>query len=662
MRLSIVVGTHNEGKRWMTDRSAVFARFVSRGVAAVCAWMSLLTANAQPIRQIKTIVIYKPSENVARQTPTTQVRRLIEQLGSSDPNAAESAERELQKLCPSIEPQLRQALAEESKKLPPPLTKSAPVEQDYVRGGGFGRVQPADLQSHPIYSSLLALLERCAELRYRSAPFITIHARNTLLTDVLREFGEQAHATVSVSARSFDGGVDPAALDWVRSAHISLSLDHISYWAAVRSLLNATRPPDFHLSLFVDIGSNHLSLIPPINFYDIFRDPEARAVGPLLLAQRMNGKQWAVTAALIPASSGFSGTSRLTLDGQSATGGLAMSPHQATAMSGGTEDRDFVKNVGYAYEPSEGLYTWRQHITVDPDRLAGESASFSIGMGVKAPESPVGLGPTISLPLVSFLSANGSSANEEQVYLLQDCKALQTATFMGAVYAKDNSECSAHDFEKRTTGEHRETTEGVVLRLTNHRDHAVTYVSSLTYFVRPAARYQKPDQVVVATAIYHTHAEAGQTVEVRMATTYREGDPGFRYQTSKQISSPATTLPPQSGVYDHWRITVSNVVRKGEVYEVFGQIRIPKDAPANPDYELGDLKPVDSQGWDIEHYPFFSEIRAEGDHSVQNFRITTLEPGRLPATLVWTAPEDSHWLTVEFTPATLGSSSPTEWK
>jgi hypothetical protein len=632
-----------------TGKRAMGRRLAGRGIAAFSALMALLTAGAQPIRQTRSITIYTVPPNTEVRRPTPRVRHLINGLGSADPNVAERAEYALLKLCPQIEQQLRYALGEESRKLPAPLSKSTLMEQDYVRGGGFGRVQPAERQSHPIYTSLAALLERCTELRYTSAPLITIHAQDAPLTEVLRQFGQQTHASVTVSARSFDGGVDPAALDWVQSAHINLKLDHISYWAALRSLLDAIHTPDFHLSLFVDIGKNHLILIPRTDFYDIFRDPEAKAVGPLLLAQRLGGNQLIVTAALIPALAGFSGTSKLTLDRQSTMGGVAMAPIQASVMSGGTEDRDFDKGVGYAYEPSEGLYTWRQRVRVDPVQSPGARASFSIGMGVTAPESPVGLGPTISLPLSSFLSANRSSTNEEQVYVLQDCKALQAPTPSGPVYAKD-SECSAHNFEKRTTGEHRETTEGVILRLTNHRDHPVTYVSTLTYFVKPAARYQTPDQTVVATAIYHTHAESGQAVDVRMASTYREDEPGFRYQTAKRISSPNTVISPQSGIYDHWRITVSNVVRNGEIYEIFGQLHIPKDAPANPAYQLGDLKPVDSQGWDIEHYPFFSEIRTEGDHSVQDFRITTLEPGRLPATLVWSAPEDSHWLTVEFIP------------
>ncbi len=627
-----------------------------KGLLIIVTLLLWVSASAQPIRQTKSVTIYTVPPNTDRRTPTSRVRHLIDQLGNADPSIAESAEYALLKLCPEIEPQLRDAFLEESKKLPSPLPKSTPIEQDYVRGGGFGRVQPAERQSHPVYTSLAALLERCTELRYASASSITINAQDALLTDVLRQFGEQAHASVTVSARSFDGGVDPAALDWVRSARITLRLDHISYWAAVRSLLNATHSPAFHLSLFVDIGSNHLNLIPSIDRYDIFRDPEAKAVGPLLLAQRMKDNQLTVTAALIPALTNFSGTSRLTLDGQSAVGGLAISPGRESSGSGGTEDPDFDKDLGYAYSPSEGLYTWRQHVAVDPNQTGAESARFSIGVGVKAPESPVGLGPTVSLPLSSFL-ANAPSTKEKQIYLLQDCKTVQAPTPSGPVYAKD-SECSARDFEKRATGGHRQTTEGVILRLTNHRDHAVTYVSTLTYFVKPAARYQTPDQIAVATAIYHTHAEPGQAVDVRMASTYREGDLGFRYQTSKRISPPATELPPQSGVYDHWRITVSNVVRNGEIYEIFGQLRIPKDAPANPAYQLGDLKPVDSQGWDIEHYPFFSEIRAEGDHSVQDFRITTLEPGRVPTTLVWSAPENSHWLTVEFMPTALTSSIP----
>ena len=618
------------------------------------------TIIAQPIRQEKSLTLYTPPPSTRSEPPTARVRALIRQLAASNPDARAAAERELLSLCPAIEPQLRFALAQEEKSAPAPLPMSALLKQGYVRGGSFYRFEPADLLPRPVFHSLAALLERCGELRHTKPTLVTINATNAPLAQIFQQLGEQTGAPVNLVARSYYAAVTSADFDWFQSARATVRLHRVPYWSALRTILGAISSPARGTELFVNIGSNHLRLIPArSDSADVFRNPEAVSAGPmLLLAGYQTGSQPRViiTAVLDPALTGFTGDSSLQLaSATDAKGRSLLHEDDHTSNSGGLEDRDFDAAIGYAFNPADGQFSWRQSIPIQVSD-SGQSAAavagaFSIGFGVNRKDDglpEVGRAPFsqhIGIPLAPFHPESlAPILAEEQIYVLQDCKILQPPSVDKPVYEHEQPDCATRGIERSSVPASGETIEASVLTLTNHRDHPVTYVAGLTYFNDPAPGFPKPDQIVEYVGIYHAHAEPGETVEVRMATAYQPGTRSPIPQVPDRLPAPPSTAPAQTVVCDGWRVSVLSVSRAGEAYQIAGQVVMPTGGPYGERGVGVDLSPLDAQGWQIESYPHFSRMRREGDHLVEDFRVVTREPGRIPANLLWRTPPATLWL------------------
>jgi hypothetical protein len=609
------------------------------------------TTIAQPIRQEKSLTLYTPPTSTRSEPPTARVRALIRQLAASNLDARAAAERELLSLCPAIEPQLRFALAQEEKSAPAPLPMSAPLTQEYVRGGAFSRFQPADLLPRPAFHSLEALLERCGELRHTKPALVTINATNAPLAEIFRQLGEQTGAPVSVVARSDYAAVTPVAFDWFQSARATVQLHRVPYWSALRTILGAISSPANGTQLFVNIGSNHLRLIPASSgSADVFRNQKAVSAGPMLLLagyQTRPQPRVMITAVLDPALTGFTGDSSLQLaSATDAHGHSLLREGDHTSSSGGLDDKDRDASLGYAFDPADGEFSWRQSIPIQGSDAAAIAGAFSIGFGVNSKDRP--FSQYIGIPLAPFHPESlAPIPAEEQIYVLQDCKILQPPSVDKPVYAHEQPDCETRSIERRDGPAGRETIEGRVLTLTNHRDHPVTYVAGLAYFYDPAPGFPKPDQIVEMVGIYHAHAEPGQTVEIRMATVYERGMRPPVPQVPDRLPALPSTATPQTVVCDGWRLSVLSVSRTGEAYEIAGQVAMPTDGPFG-DTAVGAgyifLSPLDTQGWQIESYPHFSRLRREGDHLVEDFTVVTREPGRIPATLLWQTPSATHWL------------------
>jgi hypothetical protein len=625
------------------------------------------TAFAQPIRQQKSVILYEPANAVRTQPPSARVRALIRQLESPSPDSRAAAERILLSLCPGIAPQLRYALAEEEKSAPASLPKSYPVTQEYVRGGDFGRFQPYDLLPRAIYHSLGALIEHCEELQHTKPALINLNANDALLSEIFRQMGEQIGVPVSVMARSYTGGINSAALDWFQSARATVQVTRVPYWAALRTILEAIHAPSFAgVQLFIVIGNNQIELNPSTSdSADIFRNPNTFSAGPLLLLptyHALPNPHFAVTVVADPALWGFTGNSSLHIETLTDDKGHSLLLDGInTSNSGGLDEKDRQDKIGYVYDNASGKFSWRQSLVIKAPEAGGIPAvvhgTFSIGFGINenlithAPEREYP-GNNIGIPLVAFHPEDlGSKPTEEKIFLLQDCRMLQPESADKAVYLKDPLDCNARSIERGGGGAGRDKIEGVTLTLTNHRDHAVTYVAGLAYFVNAVPGFPVPDQIANFVGMYHAHADPGQTVQISMATSYQMGSPSAVSKVPDTIPAPASSIKPASIVFDGLRLSILTVTRVGEVFEIVGQLALPSSGPfgdtaVGPGYIFLNL--LDAQGWRIESYPYFSKIRPEGDHLVEDFKVTTREPGRVPGVLLWQTPAATHWLSTPF--------------
>jgi hypothetical protein len=455
------------------------------------------------------------------------------------------------------------------------------------------------------------------------------------------------------------------AFDWFQSARTTIKVDHVPYWVAVRTLLATIHPPN--VELFVYVGNNQLQLNPPpFDTADLYRNPNAISAGPLLLLAEYRASptpRLTVTAVADPALSGFTGDSSLHLEAVTDNQGHSLLPEgDNTSSSGGLDQKDYDPKFGYAFNYSGGRAAWRQSVPIkalDPGQSVGAiRGTFSIGFGVNENFEMRGRSSrysnNIGIPLAAFHADDPGPKAEEQIYVLQNCKVLQPPSADKPVYETDHLDCYARGIERSGVAKGhkgRETIEGVTLTLANHRDHPVTYVSSLAYFADAATGFPKPDQVVEGVGIYHAHADPGQTIRMIMATGYREGSRSRVPGIPDAIPAPASTVKPQTVVFDGWRLSVLSVTCSGDVYEIAGQLALPKGGPFG-DTAVGSgyifLNPLDAQGWQIESYPHFSKIRPEGDHLVEDFKVVTREPGRVPADLLWQAPSATHWLPASF--------------
>ncbi|MGD0444420.1 MAG: hypothetical protein ABSA39_10830 [Edaphobacter sp.] len=600
---------------------------------------------AQPIRQSKSLTIYTRPLPTGIE-PSRRIAALVHQLSDASETKRSSAFNSLAAMGSKVEPQLQWALhrEEEASQPNPPNT---PQQMDMPRGARAVRYPPSKTMPRTAYHALNVLLKRCKEADHAEATVVTLHFSNAPLTEILREFGRQINADITFTAQSFYKRVEESSLDWFKSAHATVQLNRVPYWNALRTIILSIQVPrNSDYEQFLMVGSNYIDLGGTNSAHSFFlADSGTVMAGSLLLAPSVEAGsplQFTVRAAADPALTGITGISRLQLNQVSDGHGRSLlreGSHESS--SGGLEDKDRDPLIGYEYSPSAGFNAWRQHLELDTPEdshvLAAARGSFSIGVG--PPQQ------TIGVPLAVFQpSAIIPVSSENEVYLTEDCRELNSPSDDVLPYTKDKRPfCRLRYIPRKQNGD--VFTEETDMQLTNEQQTPVTFVVSKELFGEKTV-FTQPDQITANMALYRVHAAPGENVSLRLGVrvNYKERARAL----SQPLSLPMlqTTTRKETAEFDGWRLTVNSVGCNGMLYTIAGQLSAPVDTV--PRFGWLYLNVADESRWSIEHSIETSQFRRENNRLVEDFIITTREPGRIPATLLWDTPEMTHWLTVPF--------------
>jgi hypothetical protein len=232
------------------------------------------------------------------------------------------------------------------------------------------------------------------------------------------------------------------------------------------------------------------------------------------------------------------------------------------------------------------------------------------------------------------------------MYLREDCHQLNSPSDSATSYTLDKR--SFYHLKYRpSTREGDIDTDEADMQITNELPVPVTFVVSKMLFGETPI-FTPPDQVSAYMALYRVHAEPGETVSLRLGVrwNYKKGTQVPALPVSLPI--PKVKLPSETAKFDEWRVSVISVGRNGMLYMITGQLSVPIGAPIQQNFSSLYLSVADEARWSIENTREMSQFRRENNRLVQDFIITTREPGRIPATLLWDIPEATHWLTEPF--------------
>lgn len=358
------------------DRPITWTARLTAAVAVFC------VASAQPGPSV--VDIYKPPPLPVVE-PSARVAELIAALGDASWLNRKPASDALLAMGPAIEAQLRWAFAREAPAalaaetdFAPKVTSPEPIQ--------FGVAYVAPRHA---YHELASLISRLHERATATASTVALRATNAPVTDILRDFGVQSAAELSVQAYA-------APLDWVRTARASIDV-HGTSWDALNAI---QRTLGFHRD---DFGrwSGHLTpstaeiarkTILPDQDRRIFDVPGATVSGPLLIAPTLVESRQSVNVA-----SGIE-THRvvLTIQAVAEPKFRGIGPHALVTIDQCVDDqgqsllpRDrstFPSTIRAARAPS----SWFWHVPIDLDappsggRIRTLRGHFSIGTG---PES-----------------------------------------------------------------------------------------------------------------------------------------------------------------------------------------------------------------------------------------------------------------------------------
>jgi hypothetical protein len=244
------------------------ASFAAAVVAAFC------VASAQPGPNV--VEIYKPPPLPVVE-PSGRVAELIALLANESWQIRETASEALLAMGPAVEAQLRWAFEREAPAalaaetdFAPKVTSPEPIQ--------FGVAYVAPRYA---YYELASLISRLHERGVATTSIVTLRATNAPVTDILRDFGAQSAAELSVQAYA-------APLDWVRTARATLEV-HGTYWDALNAIQRTLGLHRFDFGRW----SGHLTpstssltrkTMLPDQARPIFDVPGAIVSGPLLIA------------------------------------------------------------------------------------------------------------------------------------------------------------------------------------------------------------------------------------------------------------------------------------------------------------------------------------------------------------------------------------------
>ena len=192
--------------------------------SAILTLFLVMAAGGQPGYQAQ-VVYDRPKPEAT--PPAEHVAELIAVLSDDALEARRSARRALLAMGAGIQGQLQWALERERQALP---------AIDLLPNGAIAGL-------HYAIAELTVLIDHCEQERRSAASTVTLHHTNAPLLEVLRDFGSQVDARVSISSRP-----DANFGNWLPGARASVDLDRVNYWSALRAIRQTHRGDSFELS------------------------------------------------------------------------------------------------------------------------------------------------------------------------------------------------------------------------------------------------------------------------------------------------------------------------------------------------------------------------------------------------------------------------------
>ncbi len=144
----------------------------------------------------------------AVEEPTPQVAAFIRALDDESAATRRNARQALLDMGMAIQPQLRMALEAENKK-----KEANPAVMSHAR------------------PELMVLISQLDDARFTKTSIVTLHRKDAPLVDTLREFGIQVEADVKITGDTLGD-----KLEWLNSAKVSLDIERLDYWSALRAI------------------------------------------------------------------------------------------------------------------------------------------------------------------------------------------------------------------------------------------------------------------------------------------------------------------------------------------------------------------------------------------------------------------------------------------
>lgn len=192
---------------------------LSRCTVGLAAALTSLPVMGQPGAGIRSVQV-SPRPGVGVIRPEGRVADLISRLASESAEERQGAVRSLIAMRPGVEPKVRWALRQQEPALNFPFLDVQANSNRFI-------LDPRLLQPHYALYGLEVVLSHLEEQRQLKGSLITLHYKDTLVTNVLAELGRQVGAEISA------GSMFWGPLDWLGTSRVTIDVNRFSYWRAM---------------------------------------------------------------------------------------------------------------------------------------------------------------------------------------------------------------------------------------------------------------------------------------------------------------------------------------------------------------------------------------------------------------------------------------------
>ena len=322
-------------------------------------------AMGQPVFQQRMVYQRPPP---AETEPTRRVAELIGRLSDESSVKRRAAARALLKMGPAVEPQLQ--WARQHGELGGQILSWPPHHAPEVNQW---RADSRHLLPWHEQNELDVLISHLDEQHRSQASLITLHHQDALLTDVLCDLGRQADADVAVGNFYF-------SLDWITTNRVTVNVDRVNFWEALRAIQQVTGLAPFH-------GNGQNRLVLTKGYSNDYSGVASSVVsGPLLIVPLPAERERSIADNQGRGTAGV----RLTLQAFAEPKLSETGPHALVRLDQCVDDRGQSLMVGgwRTFAAGEGDNTWAWAVPlhlakVEPGRrIKTLKGQFSAGVGL----------------------------------------------------------------------------------------------------------------------------------------------------------------------------------------------------------------------------------------------------------------------------------------